>query len=118
MEKTLTIDGKDVRFKSNGLVPLLYKDEFQRDFFKDVFNLGLGQKDKDEMEQINSIDFYLFYRVAYAFAKTADKSITNFYEWFESFEEFPIIELLPDFFELITATISSQKKWNPPTTKK
>ena len=33
MEKTLTIDGKEVRFKSTAATPLRYKAQFNKDYF-------------------------------------------------------------------------------------
>ena len=40
MEKTITIDGKQVRFKSNGATPLRYKAQFGKDYFKEIMKLS------------------------------------------------------------------------------
>ena len=40
MQKTINVCGKEVVLKTNGLVPLIYKKEFKRDFFKDIQTLS------------------------------------------------------------------------------
>lgn len=47
MEKTITIDGRDVRFKSTAATPLRYKAQFHKDFFTEVLKLAQLEKLKD-----------------------------------------------------------------------
>ena len=39
IEKTVTISGQDVRFRSSATVPRLYRVKFKRDIFKDLAKL-------------------------------------------------------------------------------
>lgn len=115
MEKIIEIDGKQVRFKSNGAVPLRYKAQFQRDFFKDLLGMGLigldfeNMSQAEQIEAIRKIDFDLFYNIAWTFAKTADQTIPEPIEWLDGFDVFPIIEIVPQLQELLIASLMSKK---------
>jgi hypothetical protein len=113
MEKTIEIDGKKVRFKTNGAIPLRYKAQFGKDFFKEIFKMlpmaRLGAKNF-KAEDLESIDFDVFYNVAWIMAKTADTNIPEPIEWLGQFDEFPIVDIFPDLQELMMATLQSKKK--------
>mgnify|MGYP001183585474 CR=1 FL=1 len=118
MEKTIVIDGKQVRFKSTGAIPMRYKAQFGRDFYSDLVSIvgkvdmkkasneGIDASDID----ISKINFEIFFNIAWTFAKTADPSIPAPLEWLDTFEEFPIFEILPELNDMLTATISTKKK--------
>ncbi|MBG9453313.1 prophage pi2 protein 40 [Lysinibacillus sphaericus] len=115
MEKTLTIDNKQVRFKSSGAVPKRYKMQFGRDFFKDLIGMGIVDKDysnlpeNEQFEAIRKIDFDLFYDIAWTLAKTADNTIEDPLTWLDSFETFPIVDIVSELQDILAATISSKK---------
>lgn len=104
MEKTLTIDGKEITFKTTGATPLRYKQQFGKDFFGELKKM-MPEKGKEF-----DIDLEVFYNFAWVTAKTADKSIPTPIEWFDSFEEFPIMEFIPDLQELLISTMQTKKK--------
>lgn len=116
MEKTIVIDGKEVQFKSTGGSAIRYKAQFGRDFFADVAKLNSMKKltkidDEDfKPEDLEGLDFTFFYNIAWVFAKTADKDIPDQLSWLDDFEEFPIMEIIPEIQELITATLKTKKK--------
>lgn len=111
MEKTLTIDGREVTFKSTGAAPLRYKQQFGRDFFVDVAKLHkLAGKKKVTLEDVKFVDFDLFYNLAWVWAKTADKTIPEPMEWLDSFDSFPMYEIIPELQELLINTLQSKKK--------
>jgi len=116
MEKTIEISGQQVTFKSSGAVPKRYKMQFGRDFFKDLMAMGtVDQKtgeltEAEQIQQANKIDFDLFYDVAWTLAKTADTSIPDPLSWLDGFEEFPIMEVLPELQDMIGASITSSTK--------
>ena len=70
MEKTIEIDGKKIRFKTNGATPLRYKAQFGKDFFKEILKLAplekLQGKDKKDItsEDLEALDFEVFYNIA------------------------------------------------------
>lgn len=122
MEKTIVIDGKKVSFKSNGATPLKYKAQFGQDYFKEILKMApleaFASKKKMDVKSLESLDFEVFYNIAWIMAKTADPSIPEPIEWLEQFDEFPMVEIVPELQELITATIQSKKKVTHPATKK
>lgn len=101
MEKTVTIDGKEVRLKATAALPIRYKSQFGRDFFSDIlkllklFPLKDLDLDKDEVDQdalkyIDHVDFEVFYNLIWTMAKNADKSIPDPETWFDQFDMFSL----------------------------
>ncbi|WP_249659406.1 hypothetical protein [Lysinibacillus fusiformis] len=115
MEITLTIDDQPVKFKSSGAVPKRYKMQFGRDFFKDLIGMGIVNKDysdlheNNQLEAIKQIDFDMFYDIAWTLAKTADEKIPDPMTWLDSFETFPIVDIVAELQDILAATISSKK---------
>jgi hypothetical protein len=119
LEKTIVIDGKKVNFKTNGATPMKYKAQFGNDYFQDIFKLISIQKDaskkkKKELEiddiNFNNLDFELFYRMAWVMAKTSDPTIQDPEQWLETFDEFPMIEIIPELQDLMMSSFKSSKK--------
>lgn len=117
MEITLTIDGKQIPFKSNGAVAKRYMMQFQRDLLKDILSMGVTKKSFDKMSEHekviwmrDNIDFNMFYDIAWVFAKTANNAISDPLAWLESFDEFPILEIIEPLQGLLEKTIGSKKK--------
>jgi hypothetical protein len=120
MEKTILIDGQKVRFKTNGATPLRYKAQFGRDYFKEIFKMlpltQINKKDTNPAD-LESLDFEVFYNIAWIMAKTAEPTIPEPLEWLEQFEEFPIADIFPELQELMLASMQSSKKNMTPATK-
>ncbi|MGM9924842.1 MAG: hypothetical protein ACI35R_11400 [Bacillus sp. (in: firmicutes)] len=117
MEKTIVIDGKEVPFKSTGGSALRYKAQFGRDFFADVAKLGSTFKkinknkvEKLELEDLEGIDLNFFYNVAWVFAKTANSDIGDQIAWLDTFDSFPIVDIIPELQELLVSTLETKKK--------
>lgn len=103
LEKTLTISGKEVRFRSSATVPRLYRIKFKRDIFKDLAKLEKSYKDKasENGSALEIEDLEIFENVAYIMAFHADHSIPGTIdEWLDQFEMFSIYEVLPEILEL------------------
>lgn len=116
MEKTIVVGGKEIRFKTNGATPLRYKAQFQKDYFKEIMKLmplsNLAEKNKKNVnvKDLEALDFEVFYNIAWIMAKTADPSIPEPMLFFEQFDEFPIVEVIPELQDLIFASFQSSKK--------
>ncbi|SET02413.1 hypothetical protein SAMN05421676_102363 [Salinibacillus kushneri] len=120
MEKTLTIDGKKVRFKSTAATPLRYKQQYGREFYADIVKLfplsklDLKNIDKNDVERIQEafslIEFDMFYGILWALAKTADNNIPDPMTWLDGFDEFPLMDIFPEVQELIVKNLQSTKK--------
>ncbi len=109
MEKTILIDGQKVRFKTNGATPLRYKAQFQKDYFKEILKMAplakFGGKKDFKPEDLDALDFDIFFNIAWIMAKTADSTIPEPLEWLEGFDEFPLIEIFPELQELMIASL-------------
>jgi hypothetical protein len=115
MEKTLEIDGKKVRCKTNGATPLRYKAQFGKDYFKEILKLmpfaNLKGKTKDfKVEDLNALDFDVFFNITWIMAKTADPTIPEPMEWLEQFEEFPMADIIPELQDMMAASFTTSKK--------
>ena len=102
LEKTVTISGREVKFRSSATVPRLYRIKFKRDIFKDLAKLEKSYKGKTaEGEELQIEDLEIFENVAYIMAYHADHSIPGTIdEWLDQFEMFSIYEVLPEILEL------------------
>ena len=102
LEKTVTISGREVKFRSSATVPRLYRIKFKRDIFKDLAKLEKSYKGKtEEGEELQIEDLEIFENVAYIMAYHADHSIPGTIdEWLDQFEMFSIYEVLPEILEL------------------
>ncbi|MBG9826858.1 hypothetical protein [Bacillus wiedmannii] len=120
MEKTIVIDGKQVRLKSTAATVKRYKAQFRRNLFADLMGLGAisaltssdGTQQPIDMSNVDlsNVDFELIYDLTWLFAKTADQSIPDPMVWLDSFEEFPIEEIMPEIMDLIQVTMGAKKK--------
>lgn len=119
MEKTITVSGKQVRLKTSGAFPLRFKAQFHKDYFKELTKLvplmkvmdkkGKKAETQATVDAMNLIDFDLFYSIVWTMAKTADPQIPEPLEWLDRFETFPIIDILPQVQEMLTAMITTEK---------
>jgi hypothetical protein len=114
MEKTITIDGKQVRFKSNGATPLRYKAQFGKDYFKEIMKLAqlekLQGKKKISAADLDALDFEVFYNISWIMAKTAEPTIPEPLEWLEQFDEYPMADVIPQLQDLMMASFQTTKK--------
>ena len=101
-EKTILVNGKEVRFRASAAIPRLYRIKFKRDIFKDLAKLESSYKGKNEDgTEIQIEDLEIFENVAYIMAFHADPSIPGTIdEWLEQFEMFSIYEILPEILDL------------------
>lgn len=113
MEKIINIDGRQVKFKSTGAFLLRYKAQFHRDALKDIYKLDEAM-DGDEITNIDALDLEVFYNLLWTLAKTADPNIDPPLEWLDGFNEFPLMDIIPEvvglIFSCISSTVESKKK--------
>lgn len=113
MIKTVRIDGKDVVFKANAATPMRYKMQTGSDYFADIMRLKSvsnfleAAKSGEDIpaEALTGVDFSFLYNLMWTMAKTADKDIPDPLTWFDSFDEFPLLEVLGELMELITSNL-------------
>ncbi len=114
MEKMLTIDGRQVKFKSTGAFLLRYKAQFGRDAIQDILRLQSAIDNKGQIKNIDTLDLEVFYNLIWTLAKTADPDILPPLEWLDEFSEFPLMDILPEVMDMIfscmQSTVESKKK--------
>ena len=114
MEKILNIDGRQVKFKSTGAFLLKYKAQFHRDALKDIYKIQGALGEDNEIANIEALDLEVFYDLVWTLAKTADPNIDPPMEWLDTFEEFPLMDIIPEIIDLIfsciTSTVEVKKK--------
>lgn len=116
MEKTLTIDGRQVRFKSTGAFLLRYKAQFGRDAIQDIYRLQGAVNEKGGIGDIEKLDLEIFYNLIWTLAKTADLTIPPPMEWLDTFGEFPLADIIPEVYDMMLSSLTStvQSKNAPP----
>lgn len=114
MEKMITIDGKQINFKTTGATPMRYKAQFGRDYFKEILKMSplvkMANKKDITAQDLEVLDFEIFYNIAWIMAKTADPSIPDPIAWLDQFDEFPIIDIFPELQDLMGSTLQTSKK--------
>lgn len=114
MEKVLNIGGKEIKMKSTAGTMMRYRNNFNRDFIKDLVKLQGKLGDKLEKgEEFEALDLDLFEKIAWCMAKTADNSIPDIEHWLDEFDTFDIMQVLPELMNLLVANmeqINDKKK--------
>lgn len=111
MEKTINVCGKDVVFKSSGSLPLRYKMQFKKDFFADIINLEKSYSDNSKTEiNFDEFDSEIVYNICWTLAKIADNCIPSPLEWLDTFDSFPLMDILPEIQDLLISSITSTKQ--------
>ena len=119
IERTITISGQEVPFRSSATVPRLYRAKFKRDIFKDLTKLEQSySKRTEEGDELQIEDLEIFENVAYIMAWHADPTIPGtIEEWLDEFEMFSIYQVLPEILELwganLVTDIESKKNGIP-----
>lgn len=114
MEKILKIGDKEIKMKSTAGTMMRYRNQFNRDFIKDLVKLQskLGEKIETGQE-FEALDLDIFEKIAWCMAKTADNTIPEIENWLDEFETFDIMQVLPQIMELLIANmeqINDKKK--------
>jgi hypothetical protein len=139
MEKTITIDGKEVRFKATASFPLLYKANFNVDvltiimpLLSEVIGGASGMVTKETfkngsllltpetismaLEGVYSLELIDVMNLLWTMAKCADDEIPDPVKWFGQFEEFPVVDIAIQVFPMLFSSLLSKKKLKGTTT--
>lgn len=115
MDKIISIDGKDIKFRATARTPRLYRAIIGRDMIQDMNKLmkAYDRKKKNE-EDLDVIDLQIFENVAYIMARHAnpDMEEKTADDWLDTFDMFSIYEVLPHILELwaVNTIQTSQSK--------
>lgn len=111
MEKVLKIGDKEIKMKSTAGTMMRYRNNFNRDFIKDLVKLQGKLNDKIEKgQEFEAIDLDIFEKIAWCMAKTADNSIPDIENWLDEFETFDIMQVLPEIMNLLVSNMEQINK--------
>lgn len=123
MDKTITIDGKSVKFRATARTPRLYRGIIGRDMIRDMDQLRKAYakvaEAKTEKEKtknmLTALDLEIFENCAYVMARHANPDIEELTadDWLDTFNMFSIYQILPELLSLWAmneATTSTAKK--------
>lgn len=106
MEKTITINDKEYRFRVSAATTYLYREKFGKDLIRAFQLIGDGSDYDGSLE--------LMTELAYIAAKQADKTIPDIGEWLEQFDTGELLKkVIPCVTDLwqknIRTTVSPKK---------
>ena len=117
MDKTVIIDGREIKFRATARTPRLYRALIGRDMIADMNRLQKAfNADKAEESDLDMLNLQIFEDTAYIMARHANPDMTEKTadEWLDTFNMFSIYEVLPHILELwalnTQQTSTSKKK--------
>ena len=107
MRKTLEItEGQSISFEFNFGALEIYKAQFGKDLFSDIGKLEKMQKSKSiGLENLSEL-LILMLNICWTFAKNADNSIPEPFEWEKQFEILPVKSILAEILPLWTKSLA------------
>lgn len=107
MDKTIKIDGRDIKFRATAGTPRLYRILTMRDIVKDINALTkhfneVQDEGTEDISNLSIEDLTIFENVAYTMAKHANPDMPekSVEEWLDTFEMFSIWQILPQLLDL------------------
>lgn len=124
MEKTVHIDGKDIRLRSSAAIPRMYRMKFQRDIIQDMRLIQTEMRRAEEAQKtpgragpsaLPLSALTLFENVAYLMARHADPggvpdSVDEWMEGFETFSIYTVFPVIQDLWNDNLLTLNVPKK--------
>ena len=117
MEKTIMIDGREVRLRASAAIPRLYRIKFRGDIIQDMKTIQkavvtsrpenqVDGQDGAEMSTVPLEALELFENGAYRMAMHADPAVpSTVEEWLDGLETFAIYTVFPAIEELWMANV-------------
>lgn len=109
MEKTIKIDGKQVKLKANAKLPLIYMGEFGEDIMQvqgKIFGI-ITLDGKIDMSRFPDINCLGVMHIIWSMAKCANPNVALFENWLDEFESFPILDVMLEVMDLFFANMST-----------
>lgn len=122
MLKTIQIDGEAVDFNITASFPLRFENQFNYDILQallpTVAEIAEGvesAENKDEelisiLNNLMSLKLTDIQKLIWTFAKAANKDIPEIVDWYDSFEEFPMIDIIVELAPCLIDSLISKKK--------
>lgn len=130
MLKTIKIDGKAVDFKITASFPIRFENQFNYDILQallptvaEVFEGVQNASTKEDevtavLNNLMSLKLTDIQKLVWVFAQTADKNIPEIVDWYDSFEEFPMFDVLKELIPCVISSLITKKKLQTITKKR
>ena len=105
MEQTIKIDGRDVKFRASGALPIVYRAYTGRNLFADLLRLDdvYAQMDTEPLED-------MIWCAAKLAADRAGEQIEDQVKWFDGFDAFPIFDVFTELNDMFISSMKTSKK--------
>ena len=104
MEKTITIDGQDIKFKATASTPRVYRQAFGRDIYIDMTSLydAMSKGEELSVSNLESFENMAFCMYAQAEGRELKRDIIEkeMTEWLDRFSTFSIYKIVPELMDL------------------
>ena len=127
MERTVNIDGREVRLRASAAIPRMYRIRFRRDIIQDMSSIqraisqareNVTKLNTDENDEVSSLPLdalTMFENIAYLMARHADPEAVpaSVDAWLDGFETFSIYQVMPviqEMWEENLRTLNEPKK--------
>ena len=111
MEKIIKIGNQEIKMKSTAGTLTRYRNNFNRDFLKDLQKLQVKLAEKTENgTEFEALDLDIFEKIAWCMAKTSNDDIPDIEHWLDNFETFDIMQVLPEIMELLVSNLEQVSK--------
>lgn len=104
MIKTVKINDNTFTLAATGGMITTYKQQFGTEYYEDLEVLS-SANEKSTKEAL-----YSAYKLIWAMAKAADVTIADPDSWITSYEEFPLLQLIPEAVDILTKSFAQIKK--------
>ena len=127
MERTVNIDGREVRLRASAAIPRMYRIRFRRDIIQDMSSIqraisqareNVTKLNTDENDEVSSLPLdalTMFENIAYLMARHADPEAVpdSVDAWLDGLETFSIYQVMPviqEMWEENLRTLNEPKK--------
>ena len=121
MQKTITIDGREVKFKASASLVYRYKAQFGKDLLDIIMPFisaiasaqasGEGELDLGAvLGGADGMEIADVYNIIWVMAKTANPDIPEPIDWYDSFDEFPAIEIGQELIDILIPSMITTEK--------
>ena len=109
MKQTISIKGKQITLESNAFTTLLYKKQFNKDFFKELLLVAKVFNGRKSFS-LEAFDSELFYRLFWIFAVTADPSVPDYLDFYRVNSYLELKDIMQNVGKLLEVSLVTKKK--------
>jgi hypothetical protein len=102
--KTVKIEDNVFNLAATGGMVIIYKQQFGKEYYEELETLSTAS------QQSTKEALYGAYKLIWAMSKAADVTVPDPDIWINSFDKFPLLQLIPHAVDLLTRSFGQIKK--------